>query len=248
MGDWLLKVFHALSFDSTPAVRLALEQAREARTKIVLEVTSKRHTMVLSSTIEQLRTDDFVISQPSVGGLTQPLAFGEFVKIGFVQGTTYYTGETRCLGRIKVVLDEKPTANPPPLTSDYAGPILHGYRMAYPQSIRTDDRRSAPRAAPTLGQPVPAQLYASASLKAPLIGTIVDVSMTGARFLAACQCDQLQPNQQVFLKAMFPPPVGLVDDLVTITRIEADGPDAPPTIGVRFQNRIPALDQLLRAA
>ncbi len=242
MGEWFTKVFQALHHPAQQAVRAALQQAQLARTKLALEVTSRNRTVVLTSTVEQVREDDFVISQPTVGGTTHPLTFEEVINLGFVLPSGYHRAECKCLGRIKI-----PAGNSPAAQASNSS-VLYAYRLSLPESLLTEDRRNAPRSQLSLSQPVDAQLYAAASLDGPVLGRILDISMTGARLLVSAPNRKMEPGQIVYLKAMLPEPAGQMDDLVKLARVECDARTGKCTIGVQFQQPIEGLETLMRSS
>src|SRR5262245_4601231 len=105
MAEWLAKLVHALSGGADPhdAVRSALRAALRARAKVSLDTLNPaQQSIVMSASLEQVRDEDFVISQPSIGGLTHPLAFGEELRIGFQNYSKHHSAITRCLGRIRI--------------------------------------------------------------------------------------------------------------------------------------------------
>jgi len=238
MGTWISKMFHALGGENAPHVDVlgTLLQVQRSRAKLTLELSSAGHTMVLLTTIEQVRDDDFIISQPTIGGVTHPLAFGETIKMGFVLASKHHSGDTRCLGRIRI-----------PAGGD--AQVLYAYRMALPESISAFERREHQRSDFAFDQVIEAQLYAPGTMSGPIIGRVLDLSMTGARIATPLAARLIQPGKSVYLKAMLPEPGGLLDELVNIVRIEPAGDGSAMTyIGVRFAQRIDSIARLLRAA
>jgi c-di-GMP-binding flagellar brake protein YcgR len=235
MGEWFSKVISALAGQTDPRqnTKRALQAAHRARVRVALEVPSAGQTVVVTSTIEQVRDDDFIVSQPTVGGLTHPLAFGEAINISFVNQSLYHTGQTRCLGRIKVPAGQGDN-------------VLFAYRLAMPDELRVDDRRKQPRVTITLSAMPQAQLYSLLSGEKPHAGYIHDISMTGARILLPQPPQRLMPGDALFLKAALPEPVGLIDDLVDICRIDIDPRTSQCAVGVKFRKRIEGLDVLIR--
>jgi hypothetical protein len=228
------KMMNALSgqSDSLAAVRLTLEAAQQSRTKIAIEPRGANQPGVMTALIEQVREQDFVISQPSIGGMTHPLAFGETMRISFVNQAMYHSGETKCLGRVKI-------------PSGQSGHTLFGYSMALPAAMDAEDRRSAPRVRLDFQRLPEAQLY-SPALKGPVFGYVTDISMTGASVRTPLAAGRIIPGQEIFLKASLGEPVGVLDEVVDVARVHAEASSEQQIIGISFRRRIEGLDRLLR--
>jgi c-di-GMP-binding flagellar brake protein YcgR len=241
MAAWLSKVVHALTSFADPyeAVRPTLHAAQKARAKILLELISRSESAVMNASIEQVRGDDVVISQPMIGGHTYPLAFGESLRINFMVDGVTYTGQSRCLGRIKI-----PAGQTGPGRSQEQ--LIFAYRLAMPLELKSDDQRAQPRVQLDFTVPIEAQLYAPGTMHGPMLGRLADISMGGARVITPMQAMWMFPGQSVYLKAMLPEPVGLIDELVDIARIETDETNGARSIGIRFRKRLPGLEDLIR--
>src|SRR5439155_12442437 len=92
-----------------------------------------------------------------------------------------------------------------------------------------------------------AQLYTPAC-DGPVLGTMLDISMTGARVRTAMSSDKIQVGQEIYLKSLLPEPVGLLDELVQVARMEMDARSGGTTIGLGFTRRIDGLAELIRSA
>jgi PilZ domain len=236
MAAWFAKMIGALggAAELHHSPRQVLQLAQRDRAKIALEALhpAAPNTTVLTTTIEQVREDDLVISQPVIGGLTHPLAFGEDLRLTFVNQRMHHTGVTKCLGRVKIPAGGSQT--------------LFAYRLAMPVSLQSEDRRQHPRLDLPMSLSCEAHLYAPAC-DGPVLGTMVDVSMGGARIRTAMATDRIAAGQEIFLKAMLPEPVGLLDELVQVTRLEIDERTGGATIGLSFKRRIHGLAELMKA-
>jgi hypothetical protein len=241
MGAWLSKVFNALSLaDTQESVRAALRTAQRERAKVALEVTSATRPSVMTTLIEQVRDDDVIVSQPSVGGHTYPLAFGEQLGLSFTLAAVRHSGSSRCLGRIKI-----------PSGSAEGGDAQHmlfGYRLSLPDSLQLDGHAAQPGPQRSLDRPIEAHLYAPGAQSGPALAILVDISMSGARLHAPLPPPWLSPGQSVFLKAMLPDPVGLIDEQVDVVTVEAATSPDQHVVAITFRRRINGLSDLLRAA
>ena len=235
MAAWLTKVMGALGGEG--AVRLSprqiLQAAQRDRLKVALEIVAPApgQSTVLATTIEQVRDDDFVINQPSIGGLTHPLAFGEELRLSFHNRSVHHSAMTRCLGRVKIPAG--------------GNQMLFAYRLEMPAMMRSEDRRQHPRIDLPLDLGCEAHLYAPAC-DGPVLGTMLDISMGGARIRTSMALDKIQIGQEIYLKSMLPEPVGLLDELVHVMRMEDDPRSEGATIGVAFTRRINGLAELIR--
>jgi hypothetical protein len=70
--------------------------------------------------------------------------------------------------------------------------------------------------------------------------------MTGARISTPMPSAGIQPGQEIHLKALLPEPVGLVDEIVHVARVDADSRTGQNTIGIAFGRRIPGMAELIR--
>jgi hypothetical protein len=239
MGAWLSKVMHAILADPHEAARHPLLAAQEDRAKVTLELLSGGQPSVMSTIIEQVRQDDFVISQPMVGGHTYPLAFGENVRFNFTVHNVTYNGVSRCLGRIKIASGGSANSR--------GDALIFAYRLAVPKTLESDDQRKQPRVQLEIEHQVEAQLYAPDSISGPLLGRLVDVSMSGARVVTSMPVMFMFPGQSLFLKTIMSEPVGLIDELVEIARIDTDPKSGETSIGISFRRRIEGLAELIRS-
>ena len=241
MGAWLSKVMHAILADPHEAVRQPLQAAQEDRAKTTIELLSGGEPSVMTTIIEQVRSDDIVISQPMVGGHTYPLAFGEQVRFNFAVNNVAYTGNSRCLGRVKIASggDMADRTN--------SETLIFAYRLALPKSLDSDDQRKHPRVQLGVEYQVEAQLYAPDSVSGPLVGRLTDLSMGGARLITSMPVMFMFPGQSLFMKTAMADPVGLLDELVEIALIETDPKTGETSIGIRFRRKIGGLAELIRA-
>ena len=238
MPQWFNKMVSALggAGSAQDYVRQVLQTAQRARTRISLEVISggRPQAVVMTTFIEQVRENDVVVSQPSIGGLTHPLAFNETLRLSFFSSGLHHSGQTRCLGRVKV-----------PSGGASASSTLFAYSLAFPIEIASEDRRTQPRVTLAFDVTPEAHLYAPGST-GPLLGTLADVSMSGASIRTAMAPAGIAPGQEIHLKAMLPEPVGLVDEMVQVARVNGDSRTGQNVIGVSFNRRIPGLAELIR--
>lgn len=231
MGDWLSKILGRVAKkpDTRGPVREALHAALRARSKLYLE--SPDQGIVSATLIEQVTADEIVIAQPSIGGLTYPLAFGETLGVSFVVERTHHSGRTKCLGRVKVQAGGRGS--------------LFAYRLSIPESLTSEERRVAPRTEIMPEIAPDAQLYAGASNTA-VLGQLTSVSMSGARIHTAQPLSALSLGQEVYLKCTMPEPVGVLDEIVEVQRLEPDRRTGLNIVGVQFRRRIDRLELLMR--
>jgi len=238
MPVWLSKVMSALGGHSATrdAVHATMHEAQGLRTKLSLDVitTASARGNVLTTVLEQIDGETLIISQPSVGGLTHPLAFGETMKLSFVQNNQHHVGQCRCLGRVKIAAGNGQPEH-----------LLFAYRLSIPESLQVEDRRREPRVDIAFGRTIEAQLY-SPRLEGPLLGTVQDISMTGARIRSAMGVGSVASGQELFLKSMMPEPIGLVDEVVEVVRVEVDPNTGHHTIGIAFRRKVQGLEDFIR--
>lgn len=237
MAAWLAKVKRALGAvpNAEGRVHLLLKEAHRARATVELEPVNQSglHKLVLVAAIEQVLDDGVIISQPLVGALNHPLTTGEYLVMSFgVASVGRVSGKTRVLGRVQV-----PSGG---------ARLLYGYRLATPTVLRADDRRSKGRVTFGSGPPPSAALYPRAK-DSPVRGTVQDISTIGMliRVLHEPNFD-LRLQQRVQLSVHLPPPVGVIDERVTIVRVAPGANHAHDYIGIVFERPVEGLEDLVR--
>jgi c-di-GMP-binding flagellar brake protein YcgR len=230
MAEWLSKVMSKVGLpDARAAVREALQTALRKRCKVYIE--SPDQNVVALTQVQQIEGNEIVIAVPSIGGMTYPLAFGEALKISFVDDRANVAGATRCLGRVKVRAGD--------------GKTLFAYRIALPEALTTEERRADTRVELPLTIAPEAHLY-SGKMPAPVIGRITSISMSGARISTDTQPRGVSEGQELYLKFMLPEPVGLVDEVVEVQRIDSEPQQRTFHVGVTFHRRLERLAALMR--
>ncbi|MEE8154505.1 MAG: PilZ domain-containing protein [Phycisphaerales bacterium] len=236
MPAWLTSVKRALGAgpNAQERVYLLLKEAYRARTTLELEPLNQAgfHKLVLAATIEQVRDDDLIISQPLIGALNHPLATGEELLISFgVDSVGGVSGKTQALGRVQI-----PSGG---------AQLLFGYRLAMPAVLRADERRRHRRV--TFGSgPAPAAALYPRSKDTPLRGIVLDISVGGMliRILHKPE-SELALQQRVHLSVQLPPPVGVVDEDVTVVRIAPSANRTNNYVGVAFDGEVEGLADLV---
>ena len=237
MAAWLSSVKRALGAgpNAKERVRLLLKEAYCARTTLDLEPLNQAglHKLVLAATIEQVREDDLIISQPLIGALNHPLATGEELLMSFGVGSVGgVSGKTQALGRVQV-----PSGGPR---------LLYGYRLAMPAVLCAGERRRHRRVTFGSSPPPAAALYPRPK-DAPLRGILMDISIRGMliRILHEPECE-LALQQRVRLSVQLPPPVGVLDENVTVVRVAPSANRTNNYIGVAFDGEVEGLEDLVR--
>lgn len=237
MPQWLAKVVDALSGGELSEVRRILEAARRNRTKLHLEsfgpgADQDDESIVLISTIEQVRAKDFVIDQPTIGGITRPLAIGEQLRVSFLTTSGLMTAETRSLGRVKI-----------PSGGTRA---FFGYHLAMPDHIEAEERRIAGRVLVGFDLAPEVELHTDRThFLAPVRGVMHDLSAAGMKIRTRNAADRISPEDRVYLRVDLPDPVGPLTEMVVIVRVDPGRSSGENIIGVRFERHIETLDELI---
>lgn len=230
MADWLAKMISKVGGpDARSAVREALQAALRNRAKVYIE--SPDQGVVALTQVQQISDEEIVIAVPSIGGMTYPLAFGETLKVSFVEDRTNMTGASRCLGRVKVPAGD--------------GKTLFAYRIALPESMQVEERRADSRVELPMDIAPEGHIY-SGKLPLPIVGRITNISMSGARMTLTAPARGITIGQEVYIKFMMPEPMGLVDEVVEVQRIENDPRSGKYEVGVSFHRRLERLALLMR--
>jgi c-di-GMP-binding flagellar brake protein YcgR len=206
-----------------------MQAALRNRCRVYLEVPNQG--VVVTTQVEQITNEEVIIAQPSIGGMTYPLAFGEALKLSFVDQKSNLSGVTKCLGRTKVQAGD--------------GRTLFAYRLALPESIKSEERRADPRTEITQEVAPEATLY-SGTMKSPIVGRLTNISMSGARVSMEAAPPGLSIGQELYLKFQMPDPIGVVDEVIEIRRLEYDRRCSKHTVGVSFRTRLDRVEALMR--
>ena len=96
------------------------------------------------------------------------------------------------------------------------------------------------------GPPPAAALYPRPN-DAPLRGTVLDISVGGMliRVLHEPECE-LALQQRVHLSVQLPPPVGVIDESVTVVRLAPSANRTNNYVGVAFDGEVKGLADLVR--
>jgi hypothetical protein len=237
MRGLLDMVMHALrggrpSHDPARALLLAAQRARTpVELQLALATAPDRPT--LTCTIEHVRRDDLLISQPLVAGRNHPLAIGEGLVMAFVSPRGRVIGRTRSLGRIKV-------------PSGGARPFF-GYRLSLPLELVTDDRREHHRVPVGFDLAPEAELFTRFD-RGPVRGVVEDLSIGGARIRSRNARGRIAPARRAYVKISLPPPINELGQMVTITHIEPGRDPEVQLIGLEFETPVAALTDFLRQA
>ena len=237
MGTWLEKVKRALSteLDAAGKVGLLLREAQRARATVELEPVSQSgpRKLVLLATFEQVLDDGVIISQPLIGALNHPLTTGEHLVMSFgVDSVGRVSGKTQALGRVQV-----PSGGMR---------LLYGYRLATPTVLCADERRAICRMTFGSGPPPAAALYTKAT-ESPVRGTVQDLSTGGMLIRVHHEPHlDLRLQQHVQLSVHLPPPVGVINERVTIVRVAPGANQSHNYIGIAFERQLDGLEDLVR--
>jgi hypothetical protein len=190
--------------DGSVDARSELSYAQRERVVVELEPllrTGPTHVSLVT-TIEQVRADDVVISQPVIGGLVRPLARYERYRMRFTGRQGRVVGETESLGRVKVPAGGRG--------------MLYGYRLAMPAALHLEDRRREGRLM-LGGMDVPEAQLQVLTHPSTIHGIVEDIGPGGARIVCRNARGRVQRAQRAHFHFELPPPVGVIDEVVTIT-------------------------------
>ncbi len=237
MCAWISKFKDALSGgggEAVEEVRRQLRAAQRARANLHLEPRSAGVDLdsPLLATIEQVRSDDFIISQPLSGVTNHPLAKGEQLTISFaLDSKGRLCATTRSLGRVKI-------------PSGGSG-MIYGYKLVLPEALTIDERRAHNRIAVAFDLAPQAELFTALPSEA-ITGAIVNLSSGGALVRLAQGCAaKLDIGQRLLLNVTLPVPVGEVNESVIIARIHPGAERNSDLIGIGFEQKIEGLVELL---
>ncbi len=234
MGRWISKLAKALAGDDpTEEARGALRAAHEARVKLKLEPlrTSIANATVMTAAIEVVREDDMIISQPVIGGVARRLMKGEAMRLSFsLKDVGHVMGETEVLGRHKI-----PSGG---------GKSLHGYRLAMPDELFPDNRRTDSRSTTTINLAREVELYRRGGNE-PIRGVVQNLSLGGMQIRTHDSEPNLKVGDRFRLVVHLPPPVGGINRMVTVARMAGNRNPRHRVIGIAFEREIDGMRALL---
>ena len=181
-------------------------------------------------TIEQVRANDLVISQPTIDGLSHPLVTGEQLRMTFLTDDGLMSGRTESKGRFKV-----------PSGGEQ---MILGYRLTIPRSLAVESGREYERVLVIPGLILEAELH-TFSQHQPIHGVVLDISEGGMKIRCRNAKGKLGNGQRVYLKVELPDPIGLLTEMVRIVHISPDDRMDRHLVGISFRHRIDGLGHFL---
>ncbi|HWB20576.1 MAG TPA: PilZ domain-containing protein [Phycisphaerales bacterium] len=239
MAAWLTKMVDAISGDAERRAEARRMLANAHRMRAKVELTGnwgpEHKSMTAVTTIEALREEDMVVAQPTVGGLTRPLATNETLQMNFVDGAKRWEAETTALGRVIL---------PSGGSSDKK---LYGYRLAYPLEFRPSDRREDIRV--TVGFDIaPKALLFYGGTTTGHKSLIIDISVRGAKVRTLDTVPKIVPGADLLVTMQLPDPVGTVTDVMKVMRVQASGNEGNLILGLAFSRPIALLEEFVASA
>ncbi len=193
--------------------------------------TSTATPVVMEARIEQVRPDDFVISEPLFSGVVRRLVTGEPLRLSFAgDSPVNLEGETQALGRFKI-------------SSAGEAPI-YGYRLAIPDKLHEVTSKSGSRWRIGIDLAREVELYLHDQV-APIRGVVQNVGLSGMQIRVHKLRPRLLQEQRVRLVTYLPSPVGEVNRMVTIKRVRSDPSSRMRVVSIRFDRSLPGLGELL---
>jgi c-di-GMP-binding flagellar brake protein YcgR len=234
VGHWISKLARALTGeDAREEAREILRAACADRVRLKLEPvrTAVENATVMTAAIEQVRDDDVIISQPSIGGVARPLVDGETLRVSLaLKSLGRVAGEAEVLGRYKI-----PSGG---------GAPLRGYRLSIPDELTEDDRRASKRRTMAANLAREVEIYRRDGDE-PIRGVVQNLSIGGMQIRTHDSQPNLRPGERVRLVVHLPPPVGGINRVVTIARLAGQRTPRHKVIGIAFEREIPGLAELL---
>jgi hypothetical protein len=219
--------------DGSIDVRSELLHAQRERVVVELEPLLRAGPTPVSlvTTIEQVRERDLVISQPVIGGRIRPLARYERYRLRFTGQSGRLVGEVESLGRIKVPAG--------------AHGMLYGYRLSTPPTLRVEDRR---RDGSLLlgGLSVPEAQLQVLTHPAAIHGIVEEIGPSSARVVCRNARERVKRAQRAHFRFELPAPVGMIDEVVTITDASPDPQTGEVEVQLTFDQKNEALLDVMR--
>jgi hypothetical protein len=218
--------------DGSVDVRSELLHAQRERVVVELEPLHRAEPTPVSlvTTIEQVRERDLVISQPVIGGRVRPLARYERYRLRFTGRSGRLVGEIESLGRIKVPAG--------------AHGMLYGYRLSTPRALRVEDRRDGRLLLG--GMSVPEAQLQVLTHPAAIHGIVEDIDPSGACIVCRNARERVKRAQRAHFRFELPAPVGMIDEVVTITDASPDPRTGDVEVQLTFDQKNQALLDVMR--
>jgi hypothetical protein len=237
VSDWLSRLRSVLQGRPGGAVdvRKTLLAAQRSRARVELEPLrpTARLDLVLATTIEQVRKDGFVISQPVMGGTVRPLARYEPYRISFTGPNGRTTGQTHALGRTQIRAGN--------------GGVIYGYRLALPDALYIVDPRRELRMLLEEDLIVEAELQVL-ERRIPIQALVQDLSPSGACLRCRNASAPARSGQSAQLKLKLPEPIGEILETAKIVSVERDPDVSGCAVRIVFEKKNQAIAAALRDA
>lgn len=218
----------------SPAVRAALLELQKSRAKLELEPVAgggdKR--LVMTTKVEQVRPDCFIVSRPIAHGAMQALGRYEHYQMRFDTPEGRTVARTQATARVRI-----PSSG---------GTVLYGHKMVFPDALQLEKPRRPVSALVGDDSVREAQLLVLGR-KGPILGLVQDLDANGARLHCRNAGESLRPGQQAYLKLDLPDPVGELEEPVKITGLEPSHRPGVVTVRVAFRDKNDRIHEVLRA-
>ncbi len=226
------------------AIREQLSAAQRARARVELQQMSLTGEVVQNgktsvTMVEQVREEDFIISQPILEGRPYPLATREHFQMGFFGSDGRMTGDIQVLSRYKMSSG----------ASGVSGQerMFYGYRMSLPEQLVSGERRFDYRV--LVGYDIaPDMELRTTDGTLPYVGVLEDISEGGAKVRCRNAADKLEIGQYAYLNIDLPDPVGYVSALSRICSIKPSKVQGQTCVTLAFDKPIEALGEFIRHA
>jgi hypothetical protein len=235
VGAWLSQLRDALfgHEEAPPEVRAALLELQKSRAKLELEplAGSGDKPLLLTTKVEQVRKDCFIVSRPTAGGAMQSLGRYEHYRMRFDTPEGRTLAKTQATSRVRI-----PSSG---------GTVLYGHKMAFPTALQIEKPRRPVSA--LMGDDLREAQLIVLGRNGPILGLVQDLDAGGARLHCRNAGRDLRPGQQGYLKLELPAPVGHLEEPVKITGIEPSRRPGEVTLRVAFRDKNDRIHEALGA-
>lgn len=204
---WIKQLLNGLSGHETSngtEVRSILQEAQNERVKVELVEASTGSPVRMSTTIEQVREGDVIISRPMHNSQLRPLASSGRLTIHLSIAGRDLKATVTNEGRVRM--------------ASGGGKVFYGYRLSLPTEFQVEERRRAVRIE-TNADFAPDVEISALGTCGPVHGVVVDMSANGMKVRSRNALGKVESGQRVYVKVELPRPVGLFKQIVHVVDV-----------------------------
>lgn len=209
--------------------RLHAAQSGDVRLELQALGLGSEYKSMIVVMIEQVREDDIIVHQPPSEDARQMIRGSRFT-LGFYEPQGRVVGETKCLGRAKIMGEHNR--------------IMYGLKLSIPPSLSSDDSKVKQSKQLAIENPLEVEL-SSFEHHSPIYGLAMNIGRRSMKIRCQNAMNKLHAGQEVYLKMQLSLPGKQITEMVRVTDLLPDQQGHDVMVTVSFHKEIAGFDDLL---